>query len=375
VIALRQAGVSEVVASMGTALTEAQIDAIARLAPNAFFCQDPDAAGQKSVARGIAGLRQRNSGSSLRSIDFRVVRLPPGQDPADVVQREGAVAIRERLETAVPIERFEVERALQLGDTSTSGGRDAVMREIAKVIVPMPATVLRSDLIQLVSSRLQLGENLVNEGLRSALRQAEEEARREAGVAAATAAVPEQGGWAPEGPREGWAPRTDRFRPGGSRRGGRWDARRGRGYDPPPAEPVDPHAALVRREQSERAFLALCLALPDEGERRLAETDVDDYFSAPATREAAAYLRGRMRTPAAELPTGNEALARLVAELVIRAGDLEATLPKLELEALQLELHRLERHMSTARLSGGEGVQALAVERQRVLDAIRHKLT
>src|SRR3954471_12325587 len=57
-IALHQAGVPEVVGSMGTALTAAQVDAIARLAPRALFCQDPDSAGQESVARGIAALRE-----------------------------------------------------------------------------------------------------------------------------------------------------------------------------------------------------------------------------------------------------------------------------------------------------------------------------
>jgi DNA primase len=102
---------------------------------------------------------------------------------------------------------------------------------------------------------------------------------------------------------------------------------------------------------------------------------VDDYFSAPSTRRAAAYLRGRLRTPAADLPPDDEALARLVAELVVTAGTLEATVPKLELEELQLDLHRLERHISEARLSGATGVSALAAQRQRVLDEIRHRLT
>jgi DNA primase len=365
VIALRQAGVPEAVASMGTALTEAQVDAIARLAPRALFCQDPDAAGQESVARGIAGLRQHNQTRAGRSVEFRIVRLPPGQDPADVVQREGAEAMRARLEAAVAIERFEVERALDQGDVASTDGRDAILRRVADVIAPLPASVLREELIQLVASRLSLGENLVNELLSSP---------RRAGPVAVGGESP--GPPTHEPPAGGWTPRRDRFRPGGPRRGGRWDTRRGRGFEAPipPVEPVDPHAALARREQSERAFLALCLALPDEGERRLADTDLEDYFSSPATREAAAYLRGRMRTPAADLPAGNEPLARLVAELVIRAGDLEATPAKLELEALQLDLHRLERRISSARLSGGEGVQALAVERQRVLDAIRHKL-
>jgi DNA primase len=366
VIALHQAGVPETVASMGTALTDAQVDAIARLAPRALFCQDPDRAGQESVARGIAALRQHNTSRSTRSVEFRIVRLPVGQDPADVVMGGGGDAMRERLEAAVPIERFEVERALELGDTASADGRDAILRQVAGLIAPLPASVLRADLIQLVASRLQLGENLVNQVLASAL-QGDGAAGDGSGAGFAGPPRERQGGW---------EPRPGRYRPGGPRRGGRWDARRGRGFEAPPApEPLDPHAALARREQSERAFLALCLALPDEGERRLAEIDVDDYFSAPAAREAASYLRGRLRRPAADLPTGNEALARLVAELAIRAGVLEATPAKLELEALQLDLHRLERRISSARLSGGSGVQALAVERQRVLEAIRHKLT
>jgi DNA primase len=364
VIALRQAGVPEAVASTGTALTDAQVDAIARLAPRALFCQDPDAAGQESVARGIAGLRQHNQSRSTKSVEFRIVRLPAGQDPADVVQREGASAMRDRLEAAVPIERFEVERALELGDTASSDGRDAILSRVAAVIVPLPASVLRADLTQLVASRLGLGENLVNDLLASAHRRGE--------IAATT---PLGGSAGPGG--AGDSPRGDRFRPGGSRRGGRWDERRSRGFEILHSldQSTDPTSALVTREKSERTFLALCLALPDEGERRLAEIDFDDSFSTSATRTAAEYLRGRLRTPAADLPAGDEALARLVAELVIRSGDLDATPQKLEIEALQLDLRRLERHMSSARLAGGTGVRDLAIERERVLDEIRHKLT
>jgi DNA primase len=139
--------------------------------------------------------------------------------------------------------------------------------------------------------------------------------------------------------------------------------------------PNGAHKVLDRREQTERAFLAYCLALPAEGEQRLAGVDLDDLFSAPMTRRAAEYLRGRLRTPAADLPPGDEPLARLVAELVIRAGQLEATPAKLELEALQLDLSRLDRLIAGARVSGGEGMRELATERQVVLDAIRHRLT
>ena len=65
----------------------------------------------------------------------------------------------------------------------------------------------------------------------------------------------------------------------------------------------------------------------------------------------------------------------MVAELVIRAGELEATPAKLELEALQLDLHNLDRHIATARTEGHERIGELARERQHVLDAIRHRLS
>jgi DNA primase len=349
VIALHQAGVPETVAQMGTALTDSQVEAIARLAPKALLCQDPDSAGQASAKRGLDALTKlmKSKEWRTRSVEFKIVRLPAKQDPADVVQQAGADEMRRLLETAVPIERFEVERTLEQAGAS----RDEMLVAAVQTIAPLPVTVLRDELTKLVADRLGIGVQLVNEALRAS---AGAQARRRHG---------EWGGrpWDGGGSRRPWNGSQrgrDRFRP-----------------PAPPPEPVDPRAALVRREQSERAFLAYCLALPDEGEQRLASVDLEDYFSAPATRQAAAYLRGRLRAPAASLPAGDEALARLVAELVIRSGALEATPAKLELEALQLDLHRLERHISNARLTGTMGVSALAVERQRVLDEIRHRLT
>jgi DNA primase len=92
-------------------------------------------------------------------------------------------------------------------------------------------------------------------------------------------------------------------------------------------------------------------------------------------RRAAQHLRGHTESPSAGLPADDPELSSLIAELVVRAGDLDATPAKLELEALQLDLNRLDRHIAAARIGGGEGVRDLAAERQRVLDAIRHRLT
>jgi DNA primase len=320
-VALRQAGVTEVVGSMGTALTAQQVAALARLAPTALFCQDPDTAGQEAVARSIDGLRSANQSRVGRAVEFRIVRLPPGRDPADVVQAEGADAMLALLEGAVPVERFQVERALDRGDLGTVDGRDRVLSEVTPVIAGLPASILKDDLVGLVAGRLGMSDALVRETLLA--------------------------------PRPAPRPRPTAHAGGNGSR-------------PTPD----------RIEQQERAFLALCIALPDEGEERLAGADLDELFTAPETRRAAAYLRGRLRSPAGDLPAGDEALARLVAELVIRAGELDATPSTLELEGLQLDLHRLDRGIAAARTgTEPETVHALATERQRVLDEIRHRLT
>ncbi len=319
-VALRQAGVAEVVGSMGTALTERQVAALAKLAPTALFCQDPDSAGQEAVSRSIAALRDVNRARAGRAVEFRIVRLPTGSDPADVVQRDGGDEMRSLLERAVPLARFEVERALEQGETRTAEGRDRALEAAAIAIRPLPPSVLREELVQLVAGRLGLSDSL---------------------VASVLADAP----------------------------------RRPRPVVASPRSPNGAHAALDRREQSERAFLAYCLALPEEGEARLAAADLEALFAAPASRRAAEYLRGRLRSPAGDLPADDEALARLVAELVIRAGELEATPAKLELEALQLDLHNLDRRIAGARTEGHEQIGALARERQQVLDAIRHRLS
>ena len=164
VIALHQAGVPEVVAQMGTALTDAQINAVAKLAPKALFCQDPDRAGQESVARGIAALRGVNADRTTRGVEFRIVRLPAKQDPADVVQHSGADAMRELLAKAVEIERFEVERALEQPDAS----RDDMLAMTTPLIASLPASVLREDLIQLVANRLGIRPEVIMEVVRGA---------------------------------------------------------------------------------------------------------------------------------------------------------------------------------------------------------------
>lgn len=94
VIALAAAGIGECVAPLGTALTERQIEMLWRLVEAPVLCFDGDAAGQRAamraVSRALPLLRPAHS--------LRIVRLPAGLDPDDLIKREGAAAMERLLE-------------------------------------------------------------------------------------------------------------------------------------------------------------------------------------------------------------------------------------------------------------------------------------
>ena len=77
VLALRQAGFEPVVASMGTALTAAQLRELNRLTKRLFLCFDSDAAGQDATLRGM------ELAVASQGFDVQIVTLPKGTDPAD----------------------------------------------------------------------------------------------------------------------------------------------------------------------------------------------------------------------------------------------------------------------------------------------------
>ena len=100
VIGLDRAGISEVVAPNGTALTEAQLERMWRLDPSPILCFDGDSAGRKAAIR--AALRALPHISPERTLRF--VELPAGQDPDDVVRSGGKDAFEALLASPEPLD-------------------------------------------------------------------------------------------------------------------------------------------------------------------------------------------------------------------------------------------------------------------------------
>jgi DNA primase len=132
------------------------------------------------------------------------------------------------------------------------------------------------------------------------------------------------------------------------------------------AEPLD------QGVRAERTFLALCVARPQVGARILFEIDPEQLITSEVMRRAARHLAGRTQSPLADLPEGDDELARVVADLVARAGRAgQVSDDQLEHARLVLEQGRIERAIRRAQTEGGTGIGELAREREAVMAARR----
>ena len=331
VIALRQAGLANTVGLMGTALTGEQVGELARMAQTVLLALDADSAGQEAMLR-AARL------AASRRLELRVVSLPGGMDPAELVQREGLEAVKAAVAASVPFVRFRVERVLASGDHSSPEGRDRMIEELRPIFAALAPSAMRLALTRLVAGRLELPESLVETLL------------AQAGSGAAGA----------DGRSAG------RRSAGGGEASGAPGAR-GQGGEAGRTSTARAASALLRREETERTFLALCIASPEDGARALGALDPVEHFTSERLRRAAAHLRGgRLPEPMAGIDEQDPELTSVLAELVVQAGREFPVPAMLEVQRMQLELARLDRRIRGASAQGSGEVSELAHRRAEV---------
>ncbi len=361
VIALRQAGLLNTVGLMGTALTGEQVGELARMAQTVLLALDADSAGQEAMLR-AARLAAR------RRLELRVVTLPGGTDPAELVQREGSEAVKSAVAESVPFVRFRVERVLAAGDHSSPEGRDRMIEELRPVFATLPPSAMRMELTRTVAGRLELPESLAETLLATttaagatARDSASETARGGGrGYGAGSTAV---GNRAP-GDRASGARPAAGGEPQIGAPGGEGEVA-GRG-----AAAARVARTLSRREETERTFLALCIASPDDGALALEALDPDEHFTSERLRRAAAHLRaGRLAEPMAGIDEQDPQLTGVLAELVVQAGREFPVPAMLEVQRMQLELARLDRRIRGASAEGSGEVTELAHRRAEVRSA------
>ncbi len=320
VLALAQAGVQQVVAAMGTALTEQQLTRLSHLTRRLYLCFDADAAGLGAMSRALTLARRLE-------LTMYVVRMPSGLDPADYITGGasgddfGSLA-----DEAESVLHYRVRQVLDTHDLERSDGRAQAFAQLKGVLAETASPIERDDEVRHIAGRLRLSEESVRYLLRSS----------------------------------GGSPQTAR---GGA------------------AAPARGSAVLTGgAHELEVRFLAACLAVPEAGAERLAGID-EEYFSSAETRTALHWTTARLkrrnagkRTSEAETAEGEDDGSEVVAEVVLRSGQEPFTATVLEELLLRVQEAHVGRRIARLKVETDTGDKATRQEQLARLQEVRRRL-
>ncbi len=158
-IRCHQAGLHNVIASQGTALTENHARLIKRYADEVILVLDSDAAGLKAAL-----------GSSetfiATELSVRVVTLPEKEDPDSLIKKSGPEALTELIKEAPSALDFLVDAFQKQEDTTTEAGRMRVVQAVLNLINHCPSAARRDPMIHRAADRLNISPQALMQDLR-----------------------------------------------------------------------------------------------------------------------------------------------------------------------------------------------------------------
>jgi DNA primase len=156
-----QAGITNVVASSGTALTPAQARLLRRFAGKVVLSFDPDAAGQGAAARSSELL-------VTEGFQVNVAMLPAGDDPDNYIRRHGAAAYQELLRNSRQYLEYLLDRTAADEDLSTDEGRRSFLGKMLAVAARIPDAAQRDQFADRLSHKARITEEVVRAEIRKA---------------------------------------------------------------------------------------------------------------------------------------------------------------------------------------------------------------
>lgn len=159
VISSFQAGISNVVAIKGSALTDGHVSLLKRFTERLIFALDSDVAGDAAARRGI-------DIAEHAGLDMKVADMPVGKDPDEAV-RENPAGLKKACKQAVPVYDYFIASAVKRFDAASSFGKRKISDEILPILSRIENSIVQGHYIKKLSKALDVTEETVVEGIRS----------------------------------------------------------------------------------------------------------------------------------------------------------------------------------------------------------------
>ena len=162
-ISLHAAGISNVVASMGTAFATEQAKLLKRIADEVIFCYDSDSAGRKASVRAVSIAR-------TEGLKVRIAGVPEGKDPDEYVRRYGKEAFLEVIKQAREGIDFQIEETILQSDVTNLAGKVDAVSNILPFLLECKSEIEAAEHMRRLAQRLTIDEGLIVEEYRKATR-------------------------------------------------------------------------------------------------------------------------------------------------------------------------------------------------------------
>lgn len=181
VIAAHQAGFTNVVASLGTALTTEQIRQLTRYSVNLTLALDADYAGQKAAKRGLETIlalqkeqrrtqwnraRRGQGSANYAPGDIRVLTLPEGYDPDDLISSSPDYWV-ELLENALPVIDYLITNRLENANVDDPVEKTRIVADLLPTISNLESALMRDHYIRQLARALKTNERVLSDELRT----------------------------------------------------------------------------------------------------------------------------------------------------------------------------------------------------------------
>lgn len=183
VLSSHGAGIANVVASKGTALTQMQVATLARLCERVIICFDTDLAGDAAARRGIELL-------DLAGMHVKVAKLGKFKDPDEFAQKD-AVGFKKAIGAAGNVYDYFIDSATARFDPKTAEGKKKIGKEVLPIIAAITDDLVRAHYIEQLASHLGLETQFVAEAVdrKRGLETEEQESQALSGETGATGSV------------------------------------------------------------------------------------------------------------------------------------------------------------------------------------------